>query len=76
MPVIYILTYLASAAQFLIEEELQCIEGTIRCVIETRTGHIFNVPNFCITDPVFEKNYEALEKEKVTETQLNVKSLL
>jgi hypothetical protein len=51
---------------------MQCVDGSIRCVVDVRTGTIFNIPNFCITDPVFEKNFEELENKNIEEKAITV----
>lgn len=43
---------------------LNCVDGNIRqTFFVSNPGHIFRVPNFCIADPVIEKNYEEIIKK-------------
>lgn len=72
MLVIIIYYLLVTAAQILIEEEMQCVDGNIRCVVDVKTGTIFNVPNFCITDPVFEKIFEELDNKTLEAKPITV----
>jgi hypothetical protein len=56
----------------LIAAELTCVGDNMRCIADTNSGLLFNVPNFCITDPVFEKDFTAVHKR---ETQLKEKNI-
>jgi uncharacterized ubiquitin-like protein YukD len=31
------------------------LEGKIKCVVDPYSGEIFNIPNFCICDPIYKK---------------------
>lgn len=35
---------------------LIALDGNIRCVVEPNSGNVFNIPNFCISDPIYKKN--------------------
>ena len=62
----------ADTAVMLLEvAELACVKNDLRQVIVlTNPDYIFKVPNYCICDPVFERDYDKLkEKNKNIETQ-------
>ena len=41
---------------------MACLEGNLRKVyFLSNPDFIFKVPNFCICDPIFERNYDALK---------------
>ena len=43
---------------------MACLEGNLRKVFFLSNPDIkFRVPNYCITDPIFERDYEKLKKE-------------
>jgi hypothetical protein len=42
----------------------------MKCIVDTATGVVFNVPNFCINDPYFKKEF--LKPEEVPEKILSV----
>jgi hypothetical protein len=52
---------------------LVCLEGNLKCVVDTNSGLVFNIPNFCINDPLFKKEY--LHAEEVPEKILNVNKI-
>jgi hypothetical protein len=50
--------YLVSAQQFLNEEDLRCLGTNMRCIVcVSNPDIIYNIPNFCIVDPIFEKDF-------------------
>ncbi len=49
---------------------LVCLDGNMKCLVDTASGCVFNIPNFCINDPLFKK--ELLIDEQVLEQTLNV----
>ena len=64
----------ATAEQLLAAAELQCLDGTMKCVIEvTNTDFIYTIPNYCIIDPVFIKDFNIVGKHSnITDKELNV----
>lgn len=54
---------LATALQILIEAEMACVGDNMRCCVDSQ-GNTYNIPNFCITDPIFKKEYDVIEKIK------------
>jgi hypothetical protein len=68
-----IIFYLVSAKEFLIAEGLQCLGSNIRCVIEiSNPDVIYNVPNFCICDPIFEKDFTTCKEDEINQSVFNV----
>ncbi len=56
--------------------ELKCVGNNLRCVIDPRNpNYIYKIPNFCIEDPVFEKDFSAKQKmvNMITEKHIKVK---
>jgi hypothetical protein len=49
----------------LIAAELQCAGENMRCIADSNTGLLFNVPNFCISDPIFEKDFTTVQKKEL-----------
>ncbi len=47
-----------------------CLEGNMKTVVDTNSTLILNVPNFCINDPYFKKEFA--HEEEVPERILNV----
>ncbi len=61
-----------SAKEILAADDLQCIGSNMQCVINIHHPEtLYNIPNFCICDPVHEKDYAQYEK---TEDQIKEKS--
>jgi hypothetical protein len=56
----------------LLAAELQCAGENMRCIADMNNGLLFNVPNFCITDPIFEKDFTVYQKR---ESQIKDKDL-
>ena len=54
--------------------EMECIDGNLRKVILSDTPEfIYKVPNFCITDPLFERDYESLKQEFKNKKEVKIK---
>jgi len=45
---------------------LVALDGNLRCLVDPYNGTVYNIPNYCITDPTYKKNYnkENLNKEE------------
>jgi len=43
---------------------LVLLDGKLKCVVDPYSGEVFNIPNFCICDPVYKK---ILKKDNVIE---------
>ena len=57
------------------EAQLKCVGGNLRCVIDPRNpDYIFQIPNFCIEDPVYEKDFSAHKENenRIVEKSINV----
>jgi uncharacterized ubiquitin-like protein YukD len=56
----------------LISANLVALDGNIKCVVDPYSGAIFNIPNFCIGDPLFKRKiYDNLPKaEKIIKVEL------
>lgn len=55
--------------------EMACLDGDLRQVFLYRHPEfIFKVPNFCVCDPCFERDYDKIEKQgnTIEETPINV----
>ena len=56
--------------------ELKCIGRNLRCVSDPRNpDHVFKIPNFCIEDPVFEKDFATKKEEanKILDKSIKVR---
>ena len=64
----------SETAQILLEAAtMACVEGNLRkTFFLSNPDFIFKVPNFCICDPVFERDYNAL---KISSRDLKVKNI-
>lgn len=65
-----------TAAVLLISADLECVGDNLRCVVENDNPNaIYNIPNYCIANPIFERDFIQLEKngENVLEKPLEVK---
>ena len=54
---------------------MECVEGNLRKVyFLSNPDFIFKVPNFCICDPVFERDYEEIKKkyDKIAEKKITI----
>lgn len=54
---------------------MTCLEGNLRKVyFMSNPDYIFNIPNFCISDPLFERDYDELKNKynKIEEKDINV----
>jgi len=49
------------------EAQLKCLGGNLRCVIDPRNpDYLFLIPNFCIEDPVYEKDFSSKKENENT----------
>jgi hypothetical protein len=44
----------------------------MRCILDKTTGEIFNVPNFCIIDPVYERDFNVYNSKEIKEKKINI----
>ena len=44
----------------------------MRCILDKTTGEIFNVPNFCIIDPVYERDFNVFNNKEIKEKKINI----
>ena len=52
---------------------MTCVEGDLRKVVfNGKNEIIFKVPNFCITDPVFDRDYNNIKKNEENIEQKNI----
>lgn len=52
---------------------MECVDGNLRKVILSDSPNvIFYVPNFCICDPLFERDYESLKEEFKNKKEINI----
>ena len=52
---------------------MTCVEGDLRKVVfNGKNEIIFKVPNFCITDPVFDRDYNKIKKNEENIEQKNI----
>lgn len=54
---------------------MECVEGNLRKVyFLSNPDFIFKVPNFCICDPLFERDYEEIKKkyDKIAEKKITI----
>lgn len=66
---------LVSAKEFLNAEELQCVGNNMKCVIAlSNPDHFYNIPNFCLVDPVYEKDFSPSKniESKIKEMTITV----
>jgi hypothetical protein len=56
-----------TAEQLLSSANLVALDGCLKCVVDPYTGIVYNIPNYCITDPVYKKqfNKEILQKAEI-----------
>ena len=68
----------ADTAVILLEAaEMACVEGDLRKVFAlTNPDFIFKTPNFCICDPVFERDYDKLKDEFAEAEDKKIKVIL
>ena len=62
-----------TAAILLEAAECGCKENLTRVFLISNPEKIFRVPNFCVTDPMFERDYENLKKIHAKEKEKNIK---
>ncbi len=54
--------------------EMACLEGSLRKVfLLSNPEYIFRVPNFCVCDPSFERDYGELEKKAENIPEIDIK---
>lgn len=61
-----------SADQLLQAAELTLVGENMRCILDKTTGEIFNVPNFCIIDPVYERDFNVYNSKEIKEKKINI----
>jgi hypothetical protein len=61
----------ATAELILSNSGLVCLDGNMKCIVDTASGVVFNLPNFCINDPYYKKEF--LKPEEVPEKMLAVR---
>ncbi len=44
----------------------------MKCVVDNNTGEIFNLPNFLIADPLFERDFDVYNNKDIKEKKINV----
>ncbi len=55
---------------------LVCLEGNMKCIVDSNSGAVFNIPNFCINDPLFKKEFlvaETVPEKNLSVSQINIK---
>jgi len=62
-----------TAAILLEAAECDCKENLTRVFLISNPDKIFRVPNFCVTDPMFERDYENLKKIHAKDKEKNIK---
>ena len=61
----------ATTAEHLISAAgLVLLDEKLKCVVDPYTGEVYNIPNFCITDPVTKKIVKTDIEEKKIKIQL------
>ena len=62
----------ATASQ-LLELAGLCCKDNLKTILELDNPNIiYKIPNFCITDPIFERDYEKIKNEKVNKTNITL----
>lgn len=57
--------------------EMACVDSDLRKVIVlTNPEIVFKVPNYCVCDPIFERDYENLKKDLDKVEQVKIKIIL
>lgn len=52
---------------------MNCVDGNIKqTFFVSNPGHVFRIPNFCIADPVYEKNYEESIKKCQNTSEIKI----
>lgn len=62
-----------TAQHLLSSANLVALDGCLKCVVDPYTGIIYNIPNYCITDPVYKKQFNKeilLKEEQIINIQL------
>jgi hypothetical protein len=62
-----------TAAILLDAAECTCKENLTRVFLINNPDKIFRVPNFCVTDPMFERDYDNIKKICAKEKEKNIK---
>jgi len=62
----------ATAEFILLNAGFVCLENNMKCIIDTNSTLVFNVPNFCINDPLFKKEFNdnIVVEEKIIHVNL------
>ena len=56
---------------------MSCVEGDLRKVIfNGKNEYIFKIPNYCICDPVFERDYNEIKKKEENIEQKNINIII
>ena len=68
----------AGTAVILLEAaEMACLHDDLReVIVVSNPEYIFRVPNFCITDPVFERDYDKIKEMNKDIEEKNIKIIL
>ena len=68
----------AETAVMLLEAaEMACVKNDLREVIVLdNPEYVFKVPNYCVCDPVFERNYDKIREENKDIEQVKIKIIL
>jgi hypothetical protein len=59
-----------AAEQILMGAGFVCLEGNLKCVIDTNSEQVFIIPNFCINDPL--NKSEEIDVNSIIDEVLNV----
>jgi hypothetical protein len=63
---------LDTAEQLLQAAELAIVGENMRCIMDKSTGELYNVPNFCIVDPVHERDFNIFNNKEIKEKKISV----
>ena len=68
----------ADTAVILLEAaEMACVHNDLREVIVlSNPDYVFKVPNYCVCDPVFERNYSQIKEENKDTEEVKIKIIL
>jgi len=68
----------AETAAILLETaEMACLHGDLREVIFVgNPNYVFRVPNFCVCDPIFERDYDQIKEINKDIEEVNIKIVL
>lgn len=59
-----------SAEQLLLNAQMACLDSTMQMIVDLNTGNTFKIPNFCINDPLYKREFVNVEVKE--EKLLNV----